>query len=154
MAFTLTSPAFAEGGIIPKTYTCDGTDESPPLHWKEAPAGTRSFVLIVHDPDSPNGDFTHLLLWDIPRDTGELPQDAGREFADRVGINDFEECGYSGPCPHSGPEPHHYQFVLYALDVETLALSTSAHRAQVDAAILGHVLAQTQLTGRYGRQTE
>jgi hypothetical protein len=149
MAFVLNSPAFAEGDTIPKDYTCNGTDESPPLSWYNAPAGTHSFALILHDMDASGSDFMHWLLWDIPRDAGELPRDADAAFADRTGINDFGERGYSGPCLHTGQEAHRYRFVLYALDEETLAISTSAHRAEVEAAILGHVLAQAQLTGCY-----
>jgi len=152
MAFTLTSSAFAEGETIPKKYTCDGDDTSPELAWNGAPAETHSFALIVHDPDAPKGDFTHWLLWNIPGSAGKLTEGAGGASAGVAGTNDFGKVSYGGPCPPPGHGAHRYLFELYALDVERLELSHDARRADVEEAVKGHVLAQSQRTGRYERK--
>jgi len=152
MAFTLTSSAFGEGAVIPQGYTCDGADKSPELIWDDAPSETRSFALIVHDPDAPKGDFTHWLLWDIPGNATRLAEDAGGASAGTAGRNSFGSVGYGGPCPPPGHGAHRYFFDLYALDVESLGLSHEAQRADVEAAIKGHVLSQAQQMGRYERK--
>jgi Raf kinase inhibitor-like YbhB/YbcL family protein len=147
------SSAFAAGGEIPREYTCDGANRSPPLSWTGAPSGTRSLALIVHDLDAPGGDFTHWVLFNLPAQLrevaprmppdGDLPNDA------RQGRNDFGRVGYAGPCPPPGPA-HRYVFDLYALD-SFLPLGGGARRAQVENAMRGHVLRQAQLTGTYSR---
>src|SRR5689334_9978527 len=147
----LTSPGFAENGMIPPKYTCDGKNMSTPLAWSGAPSGTKSFALIVHDPDAPPGDFTHWVLYDLPASANNLPENVlkeNRAQGGAQGMNDFGKVGYGGPCPPSGT--HRYVFTLYALDAQ-LGLAPRASRAQVEAAIKGHLLAQTELTGKYGR---
>jgi Raf kinase inhibitor-like YbhB/YbcL family protein len=149
----LTSAAFQDGGTLPDDYTCDGQNISPPLEWDFGPAGTSSFVLIVDDPDSPSGAFTHWIFFDIPShivgleaavpDTAEFDNDA------RQGDNDFGDIGYAGPCPPPG-EPHHYRFTIYALNT-TLGLEAGATRAQLLDAMQGHVLAQSEITAIYER---
>ncbi|MCS7251749.1 MAG: YbhB/YbcL family Raf kinase inhibitor-like protein [Anaerolineae bacterium] len=149
----LRSPAFAEGEIIPREYTCDGADRSPPLRWDPSPPGTQSLVLIMDDPDAPRGRFVHWVLYAIPPDRTELteglPPQPSIEGVGRQGRNDFGRLGYGGPCPPSGPA-HRYQFTLYALDV-ALELPPGARHGEVEAALSGHVLAVGRLTGRYGR---
>jgi len=154
MALTLSSSAFSEGGTIPEEYTCDGNDISPDLTWSGAPDETHSFALIMHDPDAPKGDFTHWLLWDIPGSTTALAKGAGGASAGTDGKNSFGNLGYGGPYPPPGDEPHHYFFDLYALDIESLGLFHNARRADVEAAMQGHIVAQAQLMGRYGRKAK
>ena len=151
--FALTSPAFAPGGAIPAVHTCDGADTSPPLEWSGAPAGTKSFVLVAHDPDAPGADWLHWVAWNIPAATRALP--AGVSTKDRLpdgtqqGRNDFGRPGYGGPCPPGGT--HHYVFSLRALDT-TLTLPAKASRDAIEKAMQGHVLATAELTGTYQRQ--
>jgi Raf kinase inhibitor-like YbhB/YbcL family protein len=144
---TLTSPAFADGGNIPRARTCDGQNDSPELQWSGAPANTASYALIVDDPDAPAGTFTHWVLFDIPAAQTALPQ--GETGIGQPGQNGAGRPGYTGPCPPSGT--HRYFFRLYALDLPTLGLSAGASRDQVVSAMNGHILAQGQLMGRYAR---
>jgi Raf kinase inhibitor-like YbhB/YbcL family protein len=148
-AFSLTSAAFADGGTIPVQYTCDGAGHSPPLAWNRAPEETRGFALIVHDPDAPKGDFTHWLLFDIPGMTSGIAE--GAEAEGIPGTNDFGKVGYGGPCPPPGDGPHRYLFTLYALNKNTLGLGRGANRADVEAALTGHVLDRTTLQTSYKR---
>jgi Raf kinase inhibitor-like YbhB/YbcL family protein len=148
----LTSPAFADGGAIPVDYTCDGQDISPELSWSSAPEGTQSFALILDDPDSPSGDFTHWIIFNIPADTSALVvavATAPLSVVVEQGENDFGTIDYRGPCPPSGSS-HHYRFALYALDI-TLELEAGATRVQLLDAMAGHVLAQAELVGVYQR---
>lgn len=149
----LRSSAFAEGENIPRDYTCDGADRSPPLRWDPSPPGTQSLVRIVDDPDAPRGRFVHWVLYAIPPDRTELPEGLSPqpsiEGVGRQGRNDFGRLGYGGPCPPPGPA-HRYPFTLYALDV-ALELPPGARHGEVEAALSGHVLAVGRLTGRYGR---
>jgi Raf kinase inhibitor-like YbhB/YbcL family protein len=147
--FTLTSTTFEAGGMIPIECTCDGADRSPALQWAGAPGGTRSFVLIVDDPDAPRGTFTHWVRFDIPG--AVLALDAGQPIAGVDGTNDFQQSGYRGPCPPEGDRPHGYRFTLYALDVPSLNLKPGATRREVEAAMQGHELGRAQLRGRYER---
>ena len=150
-SFRLTSEVFQEGGLIPIVYTCDGKDISPPLAWQGAPEGTRSYALILDDPDARN--FVHWLIFNIPGAQSDLSEDVVRadqlENGARQGKNSWGRTGYGGPCPPSGT--HHYRFVLYALDA-TLNLPAGADRTRLEAAMRGHTLAQAQLIGRYSRQ--
>jgi Raf kinase inhibitor-like YbhB/YbcL family protein len=148
MAFHLFSNAFPEGGSIPPLHTCKGADVSPSLEWSGEPSGTRSFVLIVDDPDAPAGTWDHWLLYDIPAKAHTLPQ--GAHSPGIAGTNSFGKAHYGGPCPPPGP-PHRYYFKLYALDKDSLGLPAGASRAEVERAIKGHVLAQAQYMGRFGR---
>lgn len=150
MAMRVSSPAFAEGATIPRRHTCEGEDRAPELNWSGAPPETRSFVLIMDDPDAPRGTFTHWVLFDLPASLSGLPE--GRPGVGVEGSNDFGRVGYGGPCPPSGHGPHRYFFRLYALDRESLGLPRGASRREVEAAMRGHVLAEGQLMGRYERR--
>lgn len=146
----LTSTAFRNMQPIPGDNTCDGKNISPPLAWTGAPAGVQSFALIVDDPDAPNGVWTHWVVFDLPQDTSELPEDAAISGNARQGLNDFKRASYGGPCPPSG-KAHRYVFKLYALDT-TLGLKTGASKKEVEAAMAKHILAQGQLVGTYQRK--
>jgi len=151
-SFELTSPAFAPGQPIPRLYTCDGQDSSPPLQWSDPPAGTRSLALIMEDPDAPGGIWVHWVLYNLPAGARSLPAavppDATRPDGSRQGKNSWPRLGYGGPCPPAGI--HRYVFRLYALDT-VLDLAAGASKEQVLQAMQGHVLAQAELTGIYGR---
>jgi hypothetical protein len=153
MSLKLTSRAFAEGELIPRKYTCDGDNVSPPLAWSDVPGGCKELVLIVDDPDAPSGLFVHWVLYHLSPQVSELPEGVptSESLPDgaRQGANGFQHIGYGGPCPPSGT--HRYFFHLYALDTE-LSLPAGASRQKVDAALKGHVLEQTQLMGRYQRK--
>jgi len=154
--FTLESLAFTHDGDIPVRHTCDGEDCSPPLQWRDAPPLTRSFALIVDDPDAPDPDapkhvWVHWLLYDIPASCTSLAEGVehtGLPPGTRTGFNDSGDALWSGPCPPIGR--HRYFFTLFAL-VDTLPdLGPRVHRADLDKAMHGHVLAQAQLMGHYG----
>ncbi|PWU03501.1 MAG: YbhB/YbcL family Raf kinase inhibitor-like protein [Terriglobia bacterium] len=152
MAFQLFSSAFAEGSWIPDLHTCQGADLSPSLEWSGEPSGTLSFTLIVDDPDAPGKVWNHWLLYDIPPKIHNLAQGYKPSSLGVGGQNDFGKNGYGGPCPPKGHGPHRYFFKLYALDVQNLAVPKGAKRAELDHAIQGHVLAETQYMGRYERK--
>jgi Raf kinase inhibitor-like YbhB/YbcL family protein len=143
----LSSPSFDEGEPIPQKHTCDGDDVSPPLSWQFVPDGTRTFALIVHDPDAPSGDFTHWVAWNIEPGPGGLEE--GRP-APGQGTNGFGSLGYSGPCPPPGHGPHRYIFDFFAIDTQ-LDLDPGAAREQLENEIEGRVLEQAQLMGTYER---
>ena len=148
-AFTLSSAAFTDGGNIPSKFTCDAgtTNPSPALAWKDAPAGTKSLVLIMDDPDVPMpGGFTHWVLADIPATAKELPEGFQVGSLGVSANSGFRRPGYAGPCPPTGV--HHYHFKLSALDVETIGVAQGASRADVEKAMTGHVLATTETVGR------
>jgi Raf kinase inhibitor-like YbhB/YbcL family protein len=151
-AITLSSSSLQDGKVS-KECTCDGEDKSPALSWTAPPAGTKAFALIVTDPDAPGGTFTHWVLYNLPANKSDLAAGMQRQgqLADgsRQGQNDFGRMGYGGPCPPSGSR-HRYVFTLTALDGE-LGLPPGATRAQLEDAMKGHVIAQGQLTARYGR---
>lgn len=147
----LTSSSFQSEGNIPSQFTCEGRDISPELTWKNAPSGTKSFALIVHDPDAPrSGGFTHWVVYNLPGNVTHIAQGApNTEKLPSGGIqgkNDFGQIGYKGPCPPSGT--HRYYFYLYALDTE-LNLQPGAGKDDVEKAIKGHVLEKTEFMGRY-----
>ena len=147
MAFTLRSSAFANGETIPLRFTCDGDDLAPPLAWTEPPEGTRSFALVMDDPDAPRGTFTHWLVYDIPGASTEL-----REPSDGKALpNDFGRAAYGGPCPPPGHGAHRYVFTLHALDVPALDLHGRT-RAALERSVHAHTLATARLTGRYERK--
>jgi Raf kinase inhibitor-like YbhB/YbcL family protein len=143
---TITSPAFTNGGNIPSKYTCDGANLSPPLELHDVPATAKTLALIVDDPDAPSGTFTHWFVWNIDPKQRAIAE--GARFPNQ-GINDFGRTGYGGPCPPSGT--HRYFFKLYALDRE-LALPSGPKRARLETEMKGHIVAQTELMGRYARQ--
>ncbi len=148
---TLTSSAFASGATIPNQYTCKGEDVSPPLAWSGAPAHASSYALIMDDPDAPSGTWVHWVVWNIPATAHLLPEGVPkREELDdgtRQGRNSFRKVGYNGPCPPEG-QTHRYFFRLYALDTK-LKLSSGANREEVDEAMKGHVLAQSEYMGTF-----
>jgi Raf kinase inhibitor-like YbhB/YbcL family protein len=152
-AIELTSTTFREGDAIPIRYTCDGQDISPALIWAEPPEQTKSFALIVDDPDAPGGVFTHWVLFNIPIDVHQLgegiPAQEQLENGVLQGKNDFSRIGYGGPCPPKG-STHRYRFTLYALD-QHLNVKAGASKKQVLDAMQEHILAQGQLTGNYQR---
>jgi len=156
MPLAIASPAFEPGASIPEPYTCDGADAAPPLGWTGVPAGTRSFALIVDDPDAPDPaapkrTYVHWVLYDIPGSiTGLGPEVAAGDLPDgtREGLNDWDRTGYGGPCPPIGR--HRYFFKLYALDVE-LGDRGALTKAELLDAMEGHVLEQAELVGTYER---
>jgi len=150
MTFTLTIAAFADGGLIPAKFTCEGANVSPELSWTDAPANTRSYALIVDDPDAPAGTFTHWVLFDVPAERSGLAE--GASAIGLAGKNDFGRAGYGGPCPPRGHGPHRYYFTLYALDIASLKLKAGAGRREMETALRGHILAQAKYLGRYERK--
>jgi len=153
MSLAVTTTAFPAGGAIPTNYTCEGPDASPDVSWSGAPAGVQSFALIADDPDAPVGTWTHWLIWNIPPHSLGLPKGVPKEETlgdgTRQGRNDFRRIGYGGPCPPPG-KPHRYFFKLFALDAK-LDLKAGAKRDELEQAIKGHVLAQGELIGKFGR---
>ncbi|MBN2467553.1 MAG: YbhB/YbcL family Raf kinase inhibitor-like protein [Deltaproteobacteria bacterium] len=152
MKLIVKSSAFQEGAMIPKPYTCDGRDVSPPLEWDTPPDGTKSLALICDDPDAPMGTWVHWVLYDLPPHVRELPENVPLrrvlENGAKQGNNDFRTTGYGGPCPPRGT--HRYFFKLYALDI-VLNLDPGQTKAVVLDAMAGHVLAEGALMGRYKR---
>jgi Raf kinase inhibitor-like YbhB/YbcL family protein len=151
-SFFLKSQGFADGGGIPSRYTCDGLNLSPQLGWAGQPAGTKSFVLIVDDPDAPGGTFVHWVLFDVSAKTEMLPEGQPAAKLGTAGINDFGKSAYGGPCPPKGKGSHRYFFTLSALDLPSLGLGPGATLVQVNQKMAGHVLATTKLMGRYERR--
>jgi Raf kinase inhibitor-like YbhB/YbcL family protein len=143
----LSSAAFLAGEPIPRRYSCEGEDRSPPLRWTEVPPGAVSLALIVDDPDAPVGTFTHWVAWGI--DPGAHGLGEG-ERAPREGRNDFGETGYRGPCPPRGHGQHRYFFRVYALASEP-AVQPGASRSDLDGAVEGNVLAVAELVGTFAR---
>lgn len=157
MALSLSSTAFSAGGEIPRVHTCEGQDTAPPLSWTGVPPGTRSLALIVDDPDAPDPRapqrvWVHWVLLDLPPDATSLPAAvAARSLpaGAREGVNDWRRTGYGGPCPPIGR--HRYFFKLYALDTALPGLATPT-KALLEAAMKGHVLAETELMGTYQKR--
>jgi len=150
----LTSLAFSDGGKIPRQYTCEGDDLSPPLKWSGAPKDTKSFVMLCDDPDAPHGVFHHWACYDIPAYHSELVEGAGRPeaFEDfRHAVNDFEELGYNGPCPPHGHGVHHYHFRLLALSCAELQIRTHPTCEEVEDEARMHLLAEAQFVGIFHR---
>jgi Raf kinase inhibitor-like YbhB/YbcL family protein len=148
---SLTSPAFAYGEKIPVRFTCEGDDVSPPLQWSGAPVETRSYALIMDDPDAPRGTWLHWVLFNLPGETVELgpavPTLPELPSGARHGRNTAKDMAYAGPCPPVG-KPHRYFFRLYALDI-MLNLRAGATRAELEQAMDQHILGQGELMGTY-----
>src|SRR5579862_8558681 len=129
MSFVLETKAFPKGGEIPGKYTCTGEDISPALSWSGAPQQTKSFALIMEDPDAPSGAFTHWVVYDLAADARQLPENVSKtddlSGGGRQGRNDFRRPGYGGPCPPPG-KPHRYFFRLYAMPVAKLNVPPDA----------------------------
>jgi Raf kinase inhibitor-like YbhB/YbcL family protein len=149
MTFELTSSAFAQGEAIPVKYTCDGEDISPPLRWSDPPASTQSFALIADDPDAPVGTWVHWVLFNLPAETRELPEQATPPGGSQGGKNSWKRTGYGGPCPPGGT--HRYFFKLYALDT-MLDLAAGATKEQLLKAMEDHILGQAEVMGTYSRR--
>jgi Raf kinase inhibitor-like YbhB/YbcL family protein len=145
----LSSSAFQDGQPIPTQYTCDGANQSPPLQWGEPPPGTKSFALVIDDPDAPSGTFRHWGVFDIPASARSL---GGEQRAGTEGANDFGKPGYGGPCPPKGHGVHHYHFKLFALDTDRLDVGANAKVADIENAAQQHALAQGELIGMYERR--
>jgi Raf kinase inhibitor-like YbhB/YbcL family protein len=145
MAFTVTSPAFADGQPVPREFTCDGNDASPAMTVSDPPQGTKSFAVIVDDSDAPKGTFTHWLAYDVPTDGSSLRGTAGKTLK-----NDFGRKGYGGPCPPPGHGAHRYYFTVYAVDVPALDVPGGS-RDDLEAALKDHTLAKARFMGRYER---
>jgi Raf kinase inhibitor-like YbhB/YbcL family protein len=165
LTISVHSPAFSEGGMIPKAHTCDGSDRSPRLEWSAVPSSARSLALICDDPDAPLGTWSHWVVVNIqpevkafqegvppvalvPAEATETAGDSHSRDLAAQGRNDFGKLGYGGPCPPGGT--HRYVFRLYALDTR-LELGSPATRTDVLKAIQGHILAEGRLTGKYAR---
>src|SRR5438132_13152265 len=146
---SLTSDAFRDGAPLPTQYTCDGANQSPALAWGEPPQGTKSFALVIDDPDAPSGTFRHWGVYDIPASARSIA--AGQRIGTEV-TNDFGKPGYGGPCPPKGHGPHHYHLKLFALDVDRLGLAANAKITDVETAANQHVLGKAELVGTYERK--
>lgn len=157
MALVITSPVFSDGGAIPRRHTCEGEDNSPELRWAGEASATKSFAIIVDDPDAPDPQapkmtWVHWVIYDIPPDAHALPENAataGLPPGTKNGINDWKRVGYRGPCPPIGT--HRYFFKLYALDVVLPDLGRPT-KAQLLNAMKGHVLGEAQLIGKYEKK--
>ena len=145
MSFSITTPAFQNGEVIPRQFTCDGADAAPQFRIADPPDGTRSFALVMDDPDAPSGTFTHWLAYDIPAGSSDLLVTHGKTLR-----NSFGRSGYGGPCPPRRHGPHRYFFTLYAVDVPTLGLKGDS-RDDLEGALQDHTLGTARLMGRYER---
>ena len=156
MGISLGSSSFSAGGSIPVRHTCDGADRSPPLSWSGAPAGTKSFALIVDDPDAPDPaapkmTWVHWVLYNIPPNANQLENgipESELPRGTRGGLNDWKRTAFGGPCPPVGR--HRYFHKLYALDVVLPDLGHPT-KQQLEQAMQGHVLEQCELVGTYER---
>jgi Raf kinase inhibitor-like YbhB/YbcL family protein len=161
--FTLSSPAIKEGQTLSldqvfNSFGCTGKNLSPALAWSHAPAGTKSFALTVYDPDAPTGSgWWHWVVYNLPATAAALPANAGEASGQNLpagavqGRTDYGSAGFGGACPPVGDKPHRYQFTLYALKVEQLALPADATAAFVGYNILANSLGKAQITAKYGR---
>ena len=149
---TLVSAAFKEGQPIPRQYTCDGVNISPPLEWSGAPKTAKTIAIIADDPDAPAGTWVHWVLYNLPAENiglvENVPATETLKAGGFQGKNDFGKIGYGGPCPPSGT--HRYFFKIYAVDTE-LPLKAGATKADLEKALEGHVVSKGQLMGTYSR---
>jgi Raf kinase inhibitor-like YbhB/YbcL family protein len=150
----LSSSAFSDGSAIPRRFTCDGEDMSPPLEWSDAPTETRSFVLLCDDPDAPGGTWHHWAAFDIAASQTVLEagaaQHAQQQGLDQA-VNDFGRPGYSGPCPPRGHGIHHYHFRLLALSVDRLAVRRNPSCRDIEREARKHLIGEATLVGVYKR---
>jgi hypothetical protein len=153
LGFGISSPAFLHGQAIPKRYTCDGADVSPPLAWGPTPPGTRSVAVVVEDPEIPQGSWVHWVLYDLPAQATGVPERVVPKkvlpSGARQGINDFHRVGWGGPCPPTGRK-HHYYLRVYALDAP-LGLAPRATMVDVFNAMHDHVLSVAEMMATYER---
>lgn len=149
----LSSSAFSNGSAIPRRFTCDGEDLSPPLDWDAAPSTTRSFVLLCDDPDAPGGKWHHWAAYDMDADQTGLAEGASHDRSMarfKQAINDFRRAGYGGPCPPPG-YGHHYHFRLLALSVDHLLLGAKPSCRELEREARRHVIAEATVVGIYQR---
>jgi Raf kinase inhibitor-like YbhB/YbcL family protein len=154
MPLTISSPVFSNNQPIPKRFSHDGGNVSPPVSWKGAPPDVKSYALVVEDPDAPKGTFRHWAAYDIPPQLSELPEGAGsdQEVPDlHMARNDFGSKGYDGPQPPAGHGTHHYHFRLFALDVPGLKLPASCSAGDVLDAARSHSIASAEVVGTFER---
>lgn len=154
MAFSISSPAFKNGGPIPAKYSRSGSNISPPLEWHDAPPNTKSYALLVEDPDAPSGIFRHWAAYDIPPGEHNLPEGVGRGgdgMSFRMATNDFRNRQYDGPQPPHGHGTHHYHFRFAALNVEKLNLPENATAQDVLRAVRSHTIAEAETIGTFAR---
>jgi Raf kinase inhibitor-like YbhB/YbcL family protein len=150
----LRSSAFSDGETIPRRFTCDGQDLSPPLDWSGAPAQVLSFAIFCDDPDAPDGTWHHRAAYDIPANRLGLAEGAaqhGDAIGFRQGVNNFRRTGYGGPCPPRGHGPHHYRFRILALSLARLPLGSNRSCADIERAARNHIIAEASLVGVYER---
>jgi Raf kinase inhibitor-like YbhB/YbcL family protein len=150
-AMKLVSSAFDDGAAIPRRFTCDGENLSPPLQWSGAPEGTRSFVLLCDDPDAPAGTWYHWAAYDIPPTVTELAVDAAQNAKMKQAVNDFRKVGYGGPCPPHGHGPHHYHFRLLALSTDHLRAKANTSCRDIEGEARKYAIAEAILVGWYER---
>jgi len=154
MTLKIRAPAFARDKRIPKQFTRDGGNVSPLVEWQDAPAGTRSYALIVEDPDAPSGTFRHWAAYDIPPDARRLPEGAGSGSQGapiQMAENDFGNARYDGPQPPRGHGTHHYHFRLFALDVPELDVPDHCDAGQVLEAARAHSIGEADVVGTFER---
>jgi Raf kinase inhibitor-like YbhB/YbcL family protein len=154
MTLTVRTPTFREDGNIPAQFSKDGGNVSPLVEWQDAPPGTKSYALVVEDPDAPNGIFRHWATYNIPKDLRRLAEGAGsREqgAALQMAENDFGHTRYDGPQPPRGDKPHHYYFRLFALDVPELDVAEDCSAAEVLEAARAHSIAEAEAVGTFAR---
>lgn len=157
VGFAIQSPAFSRGSEIPRLFTCEGRDLSPPLSWSKPPGGTRSLALIVDDPDAPDPraprrTWVHWVVYNLPPTASGLPEGVAEgelPAGARLGTNDWRRTRYGGPCPPIGR--HRYFHKLYALDTELSDLAAPT-KAELERAMEGHVLARAELVGTYRKR--
>jgi Raf kinase inhibitor-like YbhB/YbcL family protein len=151
----LVSSAFADGAAIPRRFTCDGENLSPPLQWSDAPAETRSLVLICDDPDAPAGTWHHWAAYDLPPTVTELAVGAAQNKNINQAVNDFRKIGYGGPCPPRGHGPHHYHFRLLALSTDHLPdhlpAQANASCPEIEREARKYTISEATLVGWYER---
>jgi hypothetical protein len=147
----LSSIAFEQGKSIPRRFTCDGEDLSPPLEWSGAPAETRSFVLLCDDPDAPAGTWHHWAAYDISADCSSLSESAGQQSNLKQAVNDFRRSDYGGPCPPRGHGPHRYHFRLLALSIDGLPLRKTPSCIDVAREAKKYMIEEATLIGTYER---
>ena len=151
MAFKVIVEGFPQDGTIPARFTCEGENTPPPLAWEGEPADTKSFALIVDDPDASGGAWNHWLLWDIPASTHALPVYEYERIKATRGTNDFGRLDYGGPCPPRGRPSHRYYFRLFAVDTPALGLPEGTKRRAFEKALQKHAIAEAAYMGRYQR---
>lgn len=154
MTLTVSTPTFQENGNIPGQFTKDGGNLSPLIEWQGAPVGTRSYALVVEDPDAPHGTFRHWAAYNIPADLRRLAEGAGSRgqgAALQMAENDFGNTRYDGPQPPPGDGPHHYHFRLFALDVPELDVADDCTAVEILEAARAHSIDEADTVGLFGR---